>query len=300
MKIAITGALGFVGRSLTEFLTSKGFEVIALGRGSSHSIFAQYNPQTNEILKEELPLETHFKGVDAVIHLAAKQVESMNAPLSDYIASNIELTEQVCRSTDPSAIKRIVFASSRLVYPGTLTYDAEESFTGAPDNTYGLSKRMGEDIIQFYSGQKKFSAISLRFGQIFGKHSSQRGAIGRFIQQAEQKGCISVFGQGIAVRDFIYIKDVLSAFEAALSDNAPSGIYNIGSGCGQTIHDLASTICETVLGRPDRVKMIAVENEDQSRYVMDCSKARKSLNWEPRWSLKRALDDFYRKGSEPS
>jgi len=292
MKIVITGVRGFIGSHLARYLHHKGHDIVGLGRDYRGSGFVRLDIDTHEVINEQKSLDDYMSGAEAVIHLAARQLDHPDTPLVEYLPSNIVLTEQVCRSSDPATLKKLVFASTRLVYPGDSSDNVPESCPADPDTLYGLSKKMGEQITGFYARSKKWTGISLRLGQVFGAEPDGRGAIARFIQQARNNSMLTVYGEGVAVRDFIYIKDVLTAFENALISNVPSGAYNIGSGCGYSIKELATSVSEVFLGGEDTIQHITASKEDLSRYVMDCSKAMKFLKWKPQWSLQAALQDI--------
>jgi UDP-glucose 4-epimerase len=292
MKIVITGVRGFIGSSLAKYLTRKGHEIIGLGRLPKDNGYGRLDIEGGQFVSNSPSFSDHLAGADAVVHLAAKQVDNLSEPLLDYIPSNIVLTEEICRSADPDRLKKVVFASSRLVYPGQTSNDVMETFQGNPDTTYGLSKKIGEEIIDFYAKKSKWTGISLRLGQVYGPDPRNRGVVSKFIRQALDHGQVTVFGQGVAVRDFIYFKDVIFAFESAILGDAPSGAYNIGSECGYSIKELAMAVSEVFIDRENSTHYKPVENEDLSRYVMDCSKALRYLKWKPQWSLKKAFQDM--------
>lgn len=293
MKVIITGATGFIGSNLAASLIKKNLQVFSLGRNSGGEGYQGIDMQTgNAAVLSSVDLPDYFKGIDAVVHLAAKQVDSLSEPLQAYIPSNVVLTENVTLNALTAGVKRMVFASTRLVYPAYCQETFAEDCPYEPDTMYGLSKKIGESIIDHYTRKHKTTGISLRLAQVFGPGDKHRGAVGRFIQQAADDGKLTVFGQGSAFRDFIYIKDVVSAFETAILSDVPSGVYNIGSHQGYSIKDIASAVCEAYLDGNESIKYTPVQNEDQTRYVMDCTKARKHLKWQPGWSLKEALLDM--------
>ncbi|QLA14919.1 NAD-dependent epimerase/dehydratase family protein [Desulfolutivibrio sulfoxidireducens] len=293
MKIVITGARGFIGMHLARRLTKSGHAVIGLTRCDKEDTYRAIDIQTgNGIDSTQASLARHISGSDAVVHLAARQVASLSEPLQAYIPSNIVLTEDIARIVSESGVPRLVFASSRLVYPGWCPDVCTETCPHEPDTMYGLSKRVGEDLLRIYARKYNWTSVSLRLGQIFGPDPKKRGVVFRFIEQARTAGKVTVFGQGLAVRDFIYLEDVLSAFEAALVSEAASGAYNIGSSRGYSVCELATAVSTAFLDGKVNVEHKHVENEDQTRYVMDCHKALRDMNWQPQWTLTEALRDM--------
>uniref|UniRef100_UPI0040567D73 NAD-dependent epimerase/dehydratase family protein n=1 Tax=Candidatus Electrothrix sp. TaxID=2170559 RepID=UPI0040567D73 len=292
MRVVITGASGFVGSHLAFHLLRKKYQVKSLNRKPGGTGFKCIDLKTGTAFESsDDNLAEYFQGADAVVHLAAKQVDNLGDPLHIYIEPNVVLTEKLVLNAIKAGVKRLVFASTRLLYPESCKKPFVESCPHEPDTMYGMSKKIGENIIDFYTRKTNATGISLRLGQIFGPNN-YRGIVGNFIQQATNYGRLNVFGKGTAIRDFVYIKDAVSAFDSAIQSNAPSGEYNIGSGRGYSIKEIAIAVSEVFLDGEQSIQYSAVENEDQTRYVMDCAKAFKSLGWQPKWFLKEALLDI--------
>lgn len=292
MKVVITGASGFIGSHLASSLLSKRYQVKSLNRKPGGTGFQCVDLKTGTSFElSEDDLTEHFQGVDAVVHLAAKQVENLSDPLEIYVQPNVVLTEKIVLSALKAGVKRLVLASTRLVYPECCKMPFVESCPHEPDTMYGMSKKIGENIIDFYTRKTSATGISLRLGQVFGP-DNYRGIAGNFIQQAANDGKLNVFGKGTAIRDFVYIKDIVTAFESAIQSNAPSGVYNIGSNQGYSIKEIALAVNEVFLDGEKSIQYSPVENEDESRYLLDCTKALKHLEWKPGWTLKQALLDI--------
>lgn len=293
MNIVITGARGFIGHSLHKYLLQKGYEVIGLGRLDDSGIYGRFEIETNHILNEGKSLSDYCINSEVIVHLAAQKIDNIDAPLADYLSSNITLTEDVCRAANPNCLKKLIFSSSRLVYSDNIGTNLQEDYHINPSNTYGLSKKIAEDIVNFYSIKNQWTGISLRLGQVYDSDLNQSGAVSRFILQAINKGYVTVFGEGVAVRDFVYLQDVLLAFESAIVGDVPSGAYNIGSGCGYSVKEIALTVSEVFLDSDSSVRYIPVDSEDKSRYVMDCNKALQYLKWQPKWKLEQTIKHIY-------
>lgn len=292
MRVLITGASGFIGSHLAFYLLGKKYQVKTLNRKPRGTGFKCVDLKTGTAVESSSDnLTEYFQGADAVVHLAAKQVDNLGDPLHTYIQPNVVLTEKLVLSAIKAGVKRMVFASTRLLYPVSCQKPFVESCPHEPDTMYGMSKKIGENIIDFYTKKNNATGISLRLGQIFGPNN-YKGIVGNFIQQATNDGKLNVFGKGTAIRDFVYIKDVASAFDSAIQSDAPSGVYNIGSSRGYSIKEIAIAVSEVFLDGEQSIQYSAVENEDQTRYVMDCAKAFKYLGWQPKWSLKEALVDM--------
>jgi UDP-glucose 4-epimerase len=292
MRVVITGASGFIGSHLAIYLLGKNYQVKVLNRKPRGPGFKCSDLKTGTAVESSSHnLVEYFQGADAVVHLSAKQVENLGDPLHIYIQPNVVLTERLALSALKAGVKRIVFASTRLIYPVSCKKPFVESCPHEPDTMYGMSKKIGENIIDYYTQKANATGISLRLGQVFGPNN-YKGVVGNFVQQAINHGKLNVFGKGTAIRDFIYLKDAVSAFDSAIQSNTLSGVYNIGSSRGYSIKEIALAVSEAFLDGEQSIQYSSVKNEDQTRYVMDCAKAFKFLGWQPNWSLKEALVDM--------
>lgn len=278
--VAVTGARGFLGQWVTAELRASGCSVVELGRGPDG-----VQQRLDQVPDERALLE----GTDAVVHLAARLVVGDNVALGDYLDANVALTEALLLAAAAVGTSRFVFASSRLVYPSDLGRPASET-DARPDNAYGLSKLIAEQIVQYHAHRCGFSATSLRISQVFGRGDVDRGVLAAFARSASAGDPICVTGQGLAVRDYVEAAEVARAIRLALEHPAPAPVYNIGGG-GQTIAELAAAAA-AAFGRPaDAVVHAPVEHEDTSYWALDSSLAAVDLGWAPRRSIADALRD---------
>ncbi|MEA3511437.1 MAG: NAD-dependent epimerase/dehydratase family protein [Actinomycetota bacterium] len=293
MKVAITGASGFIGSHLAAHLESEGHEVLALERTADGETLV---PTVSQDLaarhgRGNLRLQDHLEGVEGIAHLAARQQDNPATPLAAYLPSNVLLTETLLRAASEAGVGRFVLASSRMVYPSWIHEPISEDCPDSPDSFYGLSKRIAEDLVTIYSTKTALSGVSLRIGQVFGAGDKGRGVLPGFIETVRRGEPPSVAGTGAAVRDFVDVRDVVSAIELALERSASVPAMNIGGGRGYSIRELA--IAAATAGGMDEsaIRYTPVEHEDRSHYSLDCTLAGTQLGWAPARSLLESIQD---------
>ena len=209
MRVAITGASGFIGSHLTAHLRLQGYDVLELGRDHTGTVLV---PHGNSDLSSNPGDPYAYLGdVAGIVHLAARQLDSPATPFSEYLQSNVVMTESLLRAALDHGVTRFVAASSRLVYPSSTNEPITEDCPHAPGGFYGLSKSVGEDLVRIYSAKGTLSGVALRIGQVFGDGDKSRGVLPRFIDGARRGQAPTVAGTGSAVRDFVYVKDVASS-----------------------------------------------------------------------------------------
>ena len=209
----ITGGKGFVGSHLQKLLPNAQIYDLIDGQ---------------DILNYD-QLVAAMKGKDVVVHLAA--LISVNDSLEHpgkYYSTNVAGTDNVIRAAIESGCKTVIFASSAAVY--------------SPNNPYGLSKKIGEDLMKEYKGN--IQTIGLRFFNIYGpgQNPEYAGVISKFIEFSQIGGPIHVTGNGQQTRDFISVTDItrIIAKIVEIRDSIETGsIFEIGTGNSISINDLA-------------------------------------------------------------
>lgn len=277
MRIVVTGASGYIGRQVVQRLLTESHEVVALTRDAGAGNFRCLRSGASGSLRH------HFEGAHHVLHLAGRLVDDPSAGVLDYFEANVRLTEAVIKAAKDAQVVSIVHASSRLIYPKDLTEPAVEDRDRAPDTPYGVSKSWAEDLLRLACQDDGMSALSLRIAQVTGGDHHGLGVINAFIKQARTLGEVTVQGRGAAIRDFLHVEDVASAFRAALEFRGPWLPINIGGTRSVSVAEIARLVA-ALNQRETKVLNVDVPKEDTSCYALDPGRARTVLQWAPRWS----------------
>ncbi|MDP2593293.1 MAG: GDP-mannose 4,6-dehydratase [bacterium] len=266
-RILVTGSGGFIGRHLTAYLSSKDYEVV---------------PFAGDVTKK-IDIDGE---IDAVYHLAAKT-------FIGYCTLNPKETMDVnfggvLKGLECAREKKakFIFASAAAVY-GANNEGLSEDFPAKPNNVYGLSKYLAEQLCEFYAKYLEIPCVVLRLFNVYG--AGQRGEfLLPTLVQNIQKGQTIELRSPKSVRDFIYIDDVLSAFELCVEKNfeAKFNLFNIGSGKGYSVEEVVGII-KSVSGKDAAVKSDETAEGDVS--TADISKAKKFLGWGPKVSFEEGI-----------
>jgi UDP-glucose 4-epimerase len=225
-------------------------------------------------------------GADVVYHLAWSTIpsEANRAPANDArvnIAGSLGLIQAI--QNDGCAC-RVVFASSGGTVYGILSMiPATEDHPLRPISAYGVSKLAVESYLTVIRDETGLSAISMRMGNLYGPGQSlQRvfGAVTHFAHRALLGEPVRIFGDGSVTRDYLYIDDAVDALMRA-GAHTVQGSFNIGTGIGHSLNQVAGTIVAEI-GRDLVVERLAPRPFDVPVSILDASRAREALGWEPR------------------
>jgi len=293
MKILVTGASGFVGSHLVPYLLEAGHSIVAAGRDQKR--LERTFPEKDRKLTL---VATSYDGdlvdlfndnkINAIVHLAAK-LPSRATPdqLDAYIVANVLLLERILNASLRYGVKNVVYLSSQSVYSSFNKLPFSESEPARPDNFYGLSKLMGEELAGMYNRVHDMQIKSLRAAQLIGKGEREGYMLSMFIEKARRGEPLSVWGDGKGARDYLSIDDLNSAILSALLYEV-TGVFNIGSGRPVTHLELAKTISR-VFKNEAQIIMEKNKKEDKSVRFMEVASAKELLSWVPVFELKNAL-----------
>lgn len=205
MRIAVTGASGFIGTELLAELKDRNHTVIALTRGGSAHADSPYCVwrETDYTVDS---LAAALEGADAVIHLAG--VRGTTSDPDDYVVNEV-MTDNLIRAMSAAQVGRIVFASTISVYDDVDTIPWQEEYPLRGRTMYGCSKIECEDRIRFQAEEKGYTFAIVRIAQVLGLGEKRRGMMNVFLDTARDGGVIRVMGKSEAKRQYIYVKDLV-------------------------------------------------------------------------------------------
>lgn len=299
MNIIVTGGAGFIGSHISDRLIQLGHKVIIidnLSTGKKQNI----NPQATfcEMDINDSTLEQVFKRhkPEFVFHLAA-QIDvrkSVKDPLLDA-NSNIMGTINLLSKSRDYKIKKFIFSSSGGVIYGETETPATEEAPPNPISPYGVAKLAGEGYIKCFGEWEGLPYNILRYANVYGPRQDPKGEAGVvsiFIGQLHNGKKSILFGDGKLERDYVYVEDVAEANILCLQKNNQS-VYNIGTGIATSVDTLYSKISSIVNKKGER-EYAPKRAGELERNVLNITKAKTELGWEPRVSLDDGLRRTYK------
>jgi UDP-glucose 4-epimerase len=296
MNFLITGAAGFLGSHLANYLVREGHQVRGLddlSTGSPEALFPDVLFTRGDV-NDRPKLWTLLQEVDCVYHLAARVSvpESVLYP-REYNATNVGGTVSLMEAMRDVGVRRVVFISSGSVYGDQAAQPLRESAFPDPRSPYAVSKLAAEYYVRTIGDLWGIETVSLRVFNAYGPGQrlppSHAPVIPNFLRQVIRGSSLVMHGEGSQTRDYVFVEDAVSAMiSAATAPNMNHMVINIGSGAETSIRDLVRIIME-VTG----VKAEAIANSRTdpgvSRMCADLTLAREKLGYQPRISLDQGL-----------
>lgn len=293
MKICITGGTGFLGKWLVELAPSY-MDCVVLSRSTDIEI-TDLKVIKTDYSYESLKNIFHNQSFDAIVHLVGRKIKEEYSFL-DYIDANTLLTDKILRLCTEFSVDNVITASSRMVYSSQNTLPWSEKESPKPMTYYGLSKLYNDKLISFYNNNYALKCKSLRFAQIFGIDLGSERIHTRlfrnFIDRAMKKKPLRIYGEGEDKKEYIYVKDAVKAIISALETPDKYGVFNIGMGENNTVLDIAELINEVFENEKNGYEFLREKDEKDENVLLDITKSKEVLNFEPNWSIREALYDI--------
>lgn len=282
MKIAVIGSSGFIGTELCAAACQKGHSVVGLDYAPPRSTsvgFRFVDLSTVADIKEII------SECDGAVILAARR-PTASFCTEDYLF-NVSLAAEYFDICENVGLDNVVFASSTAVYSGN-AFPWKESEAHTPYSLYGASKAATDAMALYRNGKKGMHIKCLRFAQVIGMGERKGFLLNTLIDNAIAKRTQTIYGEGKAKKQYIYVKDVANAILTALSNKNKGGVYNIGMRDSVSALELAQCI-NRVFGNEGNLTHDYSKAENTESFLMDVSKAEKELGFTAAFDLEAAF-----------
>jgi len=301
MKVLVTGGAGFIGSHIVDVLIKEGHGVVVVddlstGRKENINPEAKFyrldiqDPSLEDIFKRERP--------DCVSHQAA-QIDVRRSVANPILDARINIlgTINLLENCVSYKVKRVVFASSGgAIYGEQEVFPAPETHPLRPVSPYGITKLTVEHYLHYYRITYGLEYVSLRYANVYGPRQDpfgEAGVVAIFIQRMLSGDQPVINGDGEQTRDFVYVEDVARANLLALSNNTKENIFNIGTGIETSVRQIFYLLRE-IINPSVREVHGPPKSGEQRRSVIDSSRAKEVLYWEPKTTLIEGLKKTYR------
>lgn len=337
-RVLITGGAGFIGTNLANALLEKGIEVTIYDNLSRDGVEKNLGWLRNRHknlkviiadIRDKYALENAVSNVSHVFHLAAQVAvtSSLVNPVYDFEV-NLKGTLNLLEAIRNTAHKpSLIYTSTNKVYGDlndiVLKRNSSRYYPVDPKirkrgisedrkldfhSPYGSSKGAADQYILDYARTYGLRNIVFRMSCIYGPHqfgTEDQGWVAHFILQALRKEEITLYGDGMQVRDILYVMDLVRAFEMAWEniDELQGEVYNMGGGPNNIV-SLLELVEMLELLHEDKIRVLYEDwrKGDQKYYVSDFSNFKDATGWEPVVSYKDGVEELYNwlAGREPA
>jgi UDP-glucuronate 4-epimerase len=304
MKILVTGVGGFIGYHVAQKLLNKMHLVIGIDNLNDY-----YNPKLKEININSLKLHDNFafynediietKAIekfkpDKVIHLAAMAGVrySLENPTL-YCNVNVEGTVNLLEQAKNNNVKLFVYASSSSVYGNKSGKFSETDVLNPPESIYAATKRTKEMMADLYHRLYGLRVIGLRFFTVYGPRGRPDMAPRKFMERIINGEKIDKYGDGTSYRSYTYIDDIVDGVLGALNSDLKNEVINLGNDSVCSLNEFIEII-ENVTKKKAIINQMENQKGDVNGTYANIDKAKRLLNFNPKISLEKGLEELYK------
>ncbi|AFU59249.1 MAG: NAD-dependent epimerase/dehydratase family protein [Nitrososphaera sp.] len=298
-KALVTGGAGFIGSHIVDELIARGIETYVIDNLSTGTLNNLVQHRGNSLLHfmagdvREAEALLQDTNIDVVFHEAAiaSVPKSVSHPLLVHDV-NVNMTLHLLNYCVKSGVKRFIFASSAAVY-GILESKATEDMACRPNSPYGAGKLAIEDYLHAYRRTYGLETVMLRYFNVYGPrqiYSDYSGVITIFINKLLEGERPVIFGDGLQVRDFVHVSDIVQANMLAMDSAAAVGeMFNVASGRATNILEMVKII-KKLMGATDIEHQFAPPRPgDMKLGLASIDKIRAVLGYDPKIQIQQGL-----------
>lgn len=298
MKLFVTGAAGFIGSNYVRYVLANTddevtvFDALTYAGNLATLRDVEDDPRyrfvKGDICDREAVTEA-MRGHDAVVHFAAEShVDRSIVSPDEFVRTNCDGTNVMCDVARRLEIERFVHISTDEVYGSIEEGSFKETDPLGPRSPYSASKAGSDLIALSYVSTYGLPVIVTRSSNNFGPYQYPEKVIPLFVTNLIEGRKVPLYGDGLNVRDWLYVEDNCAGVDLVLRSGEVGEIYNIGGGNEITNRDLTERVLRLCGAGEEMIEYVTDRPGHDRRYSIDCSKVR-ALGWKPERDLDDAL-----------
>ena len=299
MRLLVTGGCGFIGSAFVHMAIARGAEVVNLDKltyagnpanvediaGHPGYSFVHADIADAEVVREAV------EGVDAVVNFAAEShVDRSILDPGEFIRTDVLGTAVLLEAARGADVARFVQVSTDEVYGSILSGAFHETDPITPSSPYSASKAGGDLQVLAWHRTYGVDVVVTRGSNTFGPRQYPEKLIPLFVTNALDGQPLPVYGDGMQIRDWIYVDDHCEGIWTAMTRGEPGTVYNVGGGYEAPNLEITRRILELTGGGPELIRHVDDRPGHDRRYALDTGRLR-ALGWQPARAFEEALDE---------
>ena len=300
MRIFVTGGAGFIGSNYVHYVLGRHddevtvFDALTYAGNLDNLRGLDDDPRFRFVkgdITDRDAVTQAMEGHDVVVHFAAEShVDRSIHAGAVFVETNVLGTQILLDVARARGVTRFVHVSTDEVYGslGTSGLFTEETPL-APNSPYSASKAASDMLVRAAFHTHGFPGVVTRCSNNYGPYQFPEKLIPLMIANAREDKPLPVYGDGMNVRDWLYVEDHCEALLTVLERGAPGAIYNIG---GRNEYPNLAIVKRILaeLGKPESlIQFVRDRPGHDRRYAIDASKIERELGWKPRFTFEQAL-----------
>jgi dTDP-glucose 4,6-dehydratase len=300
VRLVVTGGAGFIGSNFVRYMLRRydDLQVVNLDKltyaGNLENLRdvegdARYTFVKGDIC-DAAQVGEALRGADAVVNFAAEtHVDRSISGPQDFIRTDVLGTHTLLEAVRELEVAHFVQISTDEVYGSTESGSFTEESVLAASSPYSASKAGADLLVLAYHRTYGTPVIITRSSNNYGPWQYPEKIIPLFVTNAIDDQALPVYGDGLNVRDWLYVDDNCAAIDAVLRTGAAGEVYNIGGGNEVQNLTLTRLILQLLGKSPDLIRYVADRPGHDRRYSIDCAKVR-ALGWKPAVDFEAGLE----------
>jgi dTDP-glucose 4,6-dehydratase len=301
MKLLVTGGAGFIGSNFIHYVLKEhpDWEVVNLDKltyaGNLENLKdvegdPRYRFVKGDVADRKLVDNLLQSGFDAIVNFAAEShVDRSILDASPFIETNIRGTQVLLEGARQHRVGKFLQVSTDEVYGSTERGKFTEKSPLSPNSPYAASKAAADLLCLAYWRTYHLPVVITRCSNNLGPFQFPEKLIPLAVTNVLENKPIPVYGDGLNIRDWIYVEDHCRALDIVLEKGKPGEVYNIGADQEKTNLELIHRLLD-IMGKPrDLITFVADRPGHDRRYALDISKIAHELGWKPVYPFDKAL-----------
>ncbi|UCC10939.1 MAG: dTDP-glucose 4,6-dehydratase [candidate division WOR-3 bacterium] len=302
MKLLVTGGCGFIGSNFIRYIIKKhpSYRIVNVDKltyaGNLENLHGLKKKRTYRFIKADICNASQMTKVfkktksDTVINFAAEShVDRSISSAAPFIKTNFLGVGVLLNCALEFGVKKFLHISTDEVYGSILRGKFKEPSRLDPSSPYSASKAAADGLVMSYYRTYGLPILITRSSNNYGPYQFPEKFIPLVILNALTNKKIPLYGDGLNIRDWIYVEDNCHAIDTVLHKGMPGEIYNIGGQCERTNRFVVKTILKILKKPASLITYVQDRPGHDRRYALSVTKIRNELKWQPRTSFSEGL-----------